>query len=572
MRRIIGLLIGGLAIVSFGCSDVPAATPQPAATDIRTPRQDQTSHSGSIHRAISATPTKSVAPPHMNDPFDALAPRPNETASPHANISAAPIWTPPPSPVHISPIWPTYIETNILDSDVIVRARHINAEAHITTETSENNEFYRTELGPHAAFGSVVYRAEMRHEFEVLEHLKGNGGNKIWGVVSLPEGHRVSSSEQEARSKLTYYMNVRNTQWDGKEAIVFLSEIENAPSGLRSDHYSLGQFLSDYHLESYLPATYGGWYPIVSAQGGASGAGESQSGFLLREQKNVSLGDWLAYNDPDYSVLSAIAVSGQSGDVTLSLEEIKTLVGMTEAELEERELSLYGLMIVVESPDTAISPATHINILTASSKPGGILLIWQTSITESEIEGYRILRRKQTDSKFVELADVTWNGTFDYYYEDTRDIQPETKYIYRLRAYGASGDIADARIAITTVPALEPLSGAASTSTPTASPTPQQPTATVVPTATPAPAPAPSHTPTPTATHTPSPAPTSTPDPTATPESSTGGGVSGAIDTPTPTHTPTATNTPTPAHTPTPTTAPTLTATPDGSGDVVSGQ
>lgn len=357
-----------------------------------------------------------------------------------------------------------YIETNILSSDVIVRARHISAEAHITAETSRD-----------------VYHAEMRHEFEVLEYLKGNGGNKVWGVVSLPKYHRVSSSEQEARSKLTYYMNVRNTQWDGKEAIVFLSEIENAPSGLRSDHYSLGQFLSDYHLESYLPSTYGGWYPAISAQGGASGAGASQPGFLLRGQENVSLGDWLAYDDPDYSVLSAAAVSGQSGDVTLSLEEIKTLVGMTEAKLQERELSLYGLMIVVESPDNAIPPATRIEILTASSKPGGILLIWQTSATESEVEGYRILRRKQTDSEFIELANIPI--TEEGYYQDMRDIQPETKYIYRLRAYGASGDIADARIAITTVAALEPLSGPAATATSTASPTPTQPTATVVPTA-----------------------------------------------------------------------------------------
>ena len=332
----------------------PSATPAPPVLPTATFAPEPAAVA-----TISPTPTKSVAPPydpHAHGPFDALAPRPNETASPHANISAAPTWTPPPSPGHISPIWPMYIETNILSSDVIVRARHISAEAHITAETSRD-----------------VYHAEMRHEFEVLEYLKGNGGNKVWGVVSLPKYHRVSSSEQEARSKLTYYMNIRNTQWDGKEAIVFLSEIENAPSGLRSDHYSLGQFLSDYHLESYLPATYGGWYPIVSAQGGASGAGESQFGFLLREQKNVSLGDWLAYDDPDYSVLSAATVSGQSGDVTLSLEEIKTLVGMTEAKLQERELSLYGLMIVVESPDTAISPSTHIDILTASSKPGGIL-------------------------------------------------------------------------------------------------------------------------------------------------------------------------------------------------------
>ena len=373
----------------------------------------------------------------------------------------------------------------------------------------------------------------MRHEFEVLEYLKGNGGSKIWGIVSLPKNHRVSSSEQDARSKLTYYMNIRNTQWDGKEAIVFLSEIENAPSA----HYSLGQFLSDYHLESYLPSTYGGWYPVISAQGGVSGAGASQSGFLLRGQENVSLGDWLAYDDPDaYSDLSAATVSGQSGDVTLSLEEIKTLVGMPKAKLEERELSLYGLMIVVESPDTAIPPATRIEILTASSKPGGILLIWQPSVTESEVEGYRILRRKQADSKFIELADVTWNETLDYWYEDTRDIQPETKYIYRLRAYGASGDIADARIAITTVAALEPLSGAAATATPT-------------------------NTPETAPTETPTPAPTLTPTPPT-------GGVSGAIDTPTPT----ATSTPTATATHTPTIAPTATETSDGSGDVVSGQ
>ena len=102
--------------------------------------------------------------------------------------------------------------------------------------------------------------------------------------------------------------------------------------------------------------------------------------------------------------------------------------------------------------------------------------------------------------------------------------------------------------------------------TPTASPTPQQPTATVVPTATPAAAPAPSHTPTPTATHTPSPAPTSTPDPTATPESSTGGGVSGAIDTPTSTPTQTATLTATPTQTATHTPTPTYTPETQGSG------
>ena len=125
--------------------------------------------------------------------------------------------------------------------------------------------------------------------------------------------------------------------------------------------------------------------------------------------------------------------------------------------------------------------------------------------------GYRILRRAQADSSFIQLADVVADG-INTHYDDTLNIKPETKYIYRLRAYNADGDIADARVAITTVAELEPLHG------------PAAPTATPTATATPAPAAAPSDGGAPPA---PTPTPTATATPTATPEPPPPGGVTG---------------------------------------------
>ena len=125
-----------------------------------------------------------------------------------------------------------------------------------------------------------------------------------------------------------------------------------------------------------------------------------------------------------------------------------------------------GFMVVDES----LPSETGIDHLSARTRPNWIELIWQMSFNAPDVTGYRILRRKQTDSEFIELADIPI--TEEGYYRDMRDIQPETKYIYRLRAYGASGDIADARIAITTVADLEPLINAAATPTATHTPMP----------------------------------------------------------------------------------------------------
>ena len=436
------------------------------------------------------------------------------SASPIAShsIDMSEPWAPPVNPhIFAGPIFDQRSAEDLtLHSDHIARVRLLDVEEGMRTPGV-----------------SKRYAIEMIFKFQVLEWLKGgNGEGEIKGGIGME--HAEGDTLEEARWKAKYYFDSRDSQYDSRETIVFFQRVPLDESNIYSIGW-IGDSLSPW--PSFLP---------LASAGGASGASGEQR-FIWSTHRPLP---------PESS-----GASGASDEWTISLTTLRRLSGMTNAELKRRERSVIGYAEVNSSPP----PETDLGYLAARSKTRGrdnwIELVWSKSeVAERGVSGYRILRRKQTDSEFIELANISADTSS--HYEDMRDIQPETKYIYRLRAYGASGDIADARIAITTVAALEPLSGAAATATtPTASPTPPQPTATVVPTATPTNTPATA----PTATNTPATAPTLTPTPPT-------GGVSGAIDTPTPT----ATSMPPATATHTPTIAPTATL--ESSSGGVTGQ
>ena len=410
-----------------------------------------------------------------------------------AIVEAVAAWEPPMRPGYSPPLQPHTIEHHVQNSGVIARVRLVDVEERIFTYGQEEY----AKLGwLHDLETTVdkIYVPMMAFEFKVLEYLKGgNGNSNIWGLAALQHGD--STTEGEAKAAYSYYAEHRDKRWDNREAIVFLSaEIRSAV--IPANHHRIGIFRDD--LEDYSLSGLGGWYPATSSVSGASGTIDERQ-FLI--------------SDP----VSRSGVSGASGASdasTMGLSEFRQLVALPQSKLKKRDSSLSGFMYVELEPP----PETGISMLVAITELSMITLGWNFTGDNADVTGYRLLRRAQADSKFIELADLSSDGP--YHYEDT-NFEPETKYIYRLRAYGASGDIADARIAITTVAALEPLSGAVATATPTASPTPMRPTATVVPTATP------TNTPETAPTTTPTPAPTLTPTPPA-------GGVSGAIDTPTP--------------------------------------
>ena len=373
-------------------------------------------------------------------PLEPATPLPAATAAPATPAEYIIAALPPP------PLSPLPIAELIGLSDAVARVRLTEI-----TEGVEESPLYQDWEGrPSPYIGVAVF------EFEVIEWLKGGDGSaSVSGVAVISNG--LSSHEAGANAK-RYWEN-RDKRWDNREAIVFMDNArESVPSAQRPDHYYLG-FQTWTGEASYSLDSERSWLPLARNAQAAGASGELE--FLLE--------------DPAGRV-SGAAGSAQSEAKTLTLTNLKRMLGLSARELQKRVDSQVGYL---ETRST-IPPETGLDSFFAATRVNeGISLIWDLSGSAPDVTGYRILRRKQTDSEFIELANIPI--TEEGYYQDMRDIQPETKYIYRLRAYGASGDIADARIAITTVAALEPLSGAVATAKPTATATH---TPTIAPTAT----------------------------------------------------------------------------------------
>ena len=322
-------------------------------------------------------------------------------------------------PPHTPPL-----EEMILDAPAVARVSFIEAEAR-TWEDRKPSEPY------------VAY---MALKFQVLEYLKGGAGlDTIWGGLGLEDAE--GATEQEALDKAQRYLNERDTSLDDREAIL----IFQPSSGTRDDLYSIG-WIGPRSNEN----PWRRWLPAAVASGGASGSsGEPQ--FLWDDSRRWSAG--------------ASGASGASGGA-VTLTELRGLSGLTDAELAKRAIGIYGFVEVVEDH----SSETGIYLLTAKTTSGQVTLDWDTLGSDvTGVIGYRILRRKQSDAEFLQLVDIR---TGDTEYVDTHRIEPETEYVYVVRAYTASSDIGDVTVTITTAAELESLpSGATPTPIPTATPT-----------------------------------------------------------------------------------------------------
>ena len=144
-----------------------------------------------------------------------------------------------PSLGHPERIWSLDTETLIDTSDTIARVRLIEVASYMAVATPEHLN------------GDKLYSPYMGFKFEVLEYLMGgNGHSTIWGMVKLDEADR--SSEEEALTAYAFYLRNRDTSWDDKEAVVFLSNsLPDWPSTHATDRYALGYFESSPLVERY---------------------------------------------------------------------------------------------------------------------------------------------------------------------------------------------------------------------------------------------------------------------------------------------------------------------------------
>lgn len=335
---------------------------------------------------------------------------------------------------------PPMIEDRLLNADVVARVRLLGVNPIIYDigqgEYENDDALNNIAVMSYPRWDDVNIDAT-ELEFEVLEYLKGgDGSGKIWGIVGVDEENLAKSQVRKIRE---FYADNQDKIWDDREAIVILRELNS--DRVPRNHYFMGSFKSA--PVSYSLSSFGGWYPAAPADDALSAANPAERRFLLADPENAP----------------APASEGSQDIPAITLSQFRLLAALPDADMEKR---INSLTRAVEL-SAFIPPETGISYLYATTRGGdGIRLYWAASGANPDVLGYRILRRNHPAFEFAQLADlpIATDGYSEDMYEDMRNIRPETGYTYILRAYGAAGDIADARISITTRPALEPLDAA----------------------------------------------------------------------------------------------------------------
>ncbi len=200
---------------------------------------------------------------------------------------------------------PTTLEERIAGADAIIRARLLSVVA-----VSER------------VTGRTGYFAALDYKFQVLEYLSGSGASDVVGVVH--DTSREFQSAAGAVSAANALKDNRDTQWDDREAVVFLiGDHPELASLSQANRYRLGSIFAggDYYTVASLTGKR--WLPAASAgeapgAGGASGSGEQS--FLLDKPLPASGG--------------ASGESGQSEPApTITLADMKAKIAAIDQEV-----------------------------------------------------------------------------------------------------------------------------------------------------------------------------------------------------------------------------------------------
>ena len=224
-----------------------------------------------------ATSVAPGTPPGMVTPLSASPDAPSsleeEQVSEDSEASASSQETLVGSPVApavqsaIAYLGPTSLEERVLVSPVIARVRLDSATSTVEAATT--------------VYGTK-YMAILEFRFSVLEYLKDSGGNDIVAVWAAAP---LFDTRQEAEAALPTIAAARDTQWDDREAIVFLQDsISFLTSTEQADRYYLSWGGSwTVHDDGYSIASRHDklWLPAAATIGAPSQPSGDQQRFLL---------------------------------------------------------------------------------------------------------------------------------------------------------------------------------------------------------------------------------------------------------------------------------------------------
>ena len=226
----------------------------------------------------------------------------------------APGLAPPVGTQPVAYLGPTSLEERIFASPVIARVRLDSVSS-------------AAESGP--TYLGMKYIATLEFSFSVLEYLKGSGANDIMVVWAAAP---FLDTRKEAETALPSIVLARDTQWDGREAIVFLQQDSQGflPSTQQADRYYL---------------SWGGSRPMYSPDDGYSIASIHDKLWLPAEAAVGAPSQ--PGGDGQRFLLDVPPATGTAPTITLG--EIKTRIAAVAAKLDAGDGSEQYTECVTES-------------------------------------------------------------------------------------------------------------------------------------------------------------------------------------------------------------------------------
>ncbi len=304
MRTFTVILLFGMAVMLLGCGLLNGGENSPDSEPVAPSAVSEGPQSGG-EKSLDSEP---VAP----------SAEPSEVSEGQQLLGTTPL-------IYLGP---TSLEERILASPVI--ARVVLDSATSTVESSTTLD------------GTTKYVAILEFNFSVQEYLKGapptgSGDSGATNMVAIWNAGEIFDTRQEAEAALPDIVAVRDTQWDDREAIVFLqNSVTYLPSTEQAGRFYLSGkvIVSGISDDGYSIASLHNklWLPAAAAIGAPSQPSGDQQNFLLDVPPATGTAPTITLGEMK-SRVAGVAASFNAGDS----EEYRECVRLTyENEARDR--------------------------------------------------------------------------------------------------------------------------------------------------------------------------------------------------------------------------------------------
>ena len=308
-RTVICVLLVAVVGVALACGRVTEGDPIPQAQEVRAPEvetPDETAESPEQDAAASPATPATAEPAKVEEPEPAQSDEPELVTT-----------TFPPLGMHIDPPpaydGPATMERRIADADIIAIVSLASSTTAVETHTYE---------------GQTGYVGALKFTFTVEELIKSPAGSSPTQIVAMVGSLQAYAERSDAQAEAEKMARGRDTQWDDRQAIVFLATHSLEFPGSSSD---------DLYFMSYIDLMLGlgDRYSIASIRNQlwlpeARTGGSDGGGAAARTPQERRFLTGIAQEVPDITY-KATTVFTESTSIALS--EFRATVARIEAEL-----------------------------------------------------------------------------------------------------------------------------------------------------------------------------------------------------------------------------------------------